>query len=234
MSIKPVYLLAGGRPRNPRTPDPLVAAIIRDSGFKSPSIAYVGAANGDDEGFFQRMAGAFKAAGSGSITHTVTVPRRADLSSARNILEAADIVFISGGDVYGGMRVLEEKDMVGFLAGLYRQGKPFFGLSAGAIMLAGEWVRWPDPDNSDSAELFPCLNFAPVICDCHDEECDWEELKAALSLKPDGSSGYGLASGTGIRVSPEGGVEAIGGAVYRYARRGGKIERLPDLLPGRK
>ena len=45
-------------------------------------------------------------------------------------------------------------------------------------MLARRWVRWTDPHNDDSAELFPCLGFAPVFCDTHGEGDGWGELRA--------------------------------------------------------
>ena len=150
---------------------------------------------------------------------------------ARKILEQADIVFVSGGDVDLGMNVLKEKGMMDFLSGQHEGGKLFFGLSAGSIMLAHEWVRWPDPDDASSAELFPCLDFAPVICDCHDEEGDWEELKAALVLEKDGTEGYGLGAGSGIRVFPDGQIEALASPVYHFRKNGGKIARLDDLKP---
>ena len=136
-------------------------------------------------------------------------PPGADLKKARNILESADIVFISGGDVEAGMEILQEKNMIDFLTGLYRQGKPFFGISAGALMLAAKWVRWRDPDDDDSAELFDCLGFAPVICDAHDEQAGWEELQAALMLEKEGVKGYGLAAGSAIKVTHDGKVETI-------------------------
>ena len=98
-------------------------------------------------------------------------------------------------------------------------------------MLAERWVRWPDPDDENSAELFPCLGFAPIICDTHDEQAGWEELRAALRLEKEGQLGYGLASGSGVRVTPDSKVEAIGGAVYRYIHRGGRVERIEDILP---
>lgn len=228
---KPVYLLAGGRPRGRNTTDFLIQAVLTESGIPSPTIAYIGTANGDDSGFFYRMAEAFRETGAKKVIHALISPRNADLKKARDILRSSDIVFVSGGGVDEGMRVLEEKDMVDFLAGLYRQGKSFFGLSAGSIMLAKEWVRWQDPDDSSSAELFPCLNIAPVICDCHDEESGWQELKTALSLDEDNTRGYGLTSGTAIKVFPDGEVEALGGAIHQYVRRGRKVERAPDILP---
>jgi peptidase E len=121
--------------------------------------------------------------------------------------------------------------MVDFLFQLYQQGKPFFGVSAGSIMLAKEWVRWRDPDDDSTAELFPCLGFAPVICDTHDEENDWQELKAALKLAEDNVIGYGIVSGAAIKVFPDGKTEALGGAIYRYVHHGERVDRISDILP---
>ncbi len=234
MNVKPVYLLAGGRNRRIMTPDPLIQAAFRESGTVSPVIAYVGPANGDDEGFFSRMAELLTENGARKVNHALIIPGNANLNKTRNILKSADIIFISGGDVETGMRVLEEKGLVQFLSELYRQGKPFFGVSAGSIMLAKKWVRWRNPDDDATAELFPCLGFAPVICDTHDEEGGWEELKMALKLEPDNTKGYGIPSGTAIKVSPDGNVEALGGAIYRYARHGEEVERTSDVLPTSK
>jgi cyanophycinase-like exopeptidase len=230
-TIKPVYLLAGGRPASRKKQDTLLEAVYREYGITSPTVAYSGTASGDDRNFFNFISAELKNAGAGKITHAVIAPERADLKKAQAVLEAADIVFISGGDVEAGIEILQEKDMLGFLTGLYRQGKPFFGISAGAIMLADKWVRWRDPDDEDSAELFPCLGFAPIICDTHDEQGGWEELQAALMLEKEGARGYGLASGTAVKVFPDGEVEALGGAVYQYVRCARNVERIDDMLP---
>ncbi|MFA5308753.1 MAG: Type 1 glutamine amidotransferase-like domain-containing protein [Dehalococcoidales bacterium] len=228
---RPVFLLAGGRHSRSSKPDPLLQAVFRGFGIASPSVAYSGTASGDDKSFFSFIAGSFTAAGAGKVTHAMIAPDGADLKKAQKILEAADIVFISGGDVEAGMEVLQAKNLVGFFNDLYRRGKPFFGISAGAIMLATKWVRWTDPNDNSSAEFFPCLGYAPVICDTHDEQGGWEELQAALMLEKAGVKGYGLASGSGVRVKPDGGVEAVGGTVYQYLRRAGGVERLEDILP---
>jgi len=229
--IKPVFLLAGGRQRGTRKPDPLLQAVFREYGIPSPTIAYSGTASGDDRSFFNFIAASFVDAGADKVTHAVIAPDGADMKKARSILKSADIVFVSGGDVEAGIDVLQEKDMLGFLTDLYRQGKPFFGISAGAIMLAKRWVRWRDPDDDNSAELFPCLDFAPIICDTHDEQGGWEELQAALMLEKEGVKGYGLASGSAIKVFPDGRVEGLGGTVYQYLRRADRVERIDDILP---
>lgn len=228
---KPVYLLAGGRGRTRTVPDPLIQAVYREFGKASPTIAYVGTANEDGLDFFNRMADYFKENGASKVRHALITPPRANLGKAKDILQSADIVFVSGGDVGKGIQILNEKNMTGFLIELYTGGKSFFGLSAGSIMLGKEWVRWPDPDNGESAELFPCLGIAPVICDTHDEADDWEELQTALRLEKDGTKGYGIATGTAIKVYPDGQVEAIGGTAYQYIHSGDKVERIADIIP---
>jgi peptidase E len=229
-SRQPVYLLAGGRRSGSKSPDPVIQAVIKEVGKTSPIIAYVGAANEDDKRFFQFMQTSFIAAGAGKVEHALIYPKKADLNTAREILKASDAIFISGGDVELGMQSLEDKNMVDFLLKLGEQGKFFFGLSAGSIMLAKKWVRWPDPDDDSSAELFNCLGLAPVICDTHAEDDGWEELKAALRLEKD-AEGYGIASGTAIRITPDGKVTAFGGPVIHYACRQESLVKLPDIKP---
>ena len=229
--IKPVYLLAGGWSANRRANDLLVREVFRESGKKSPSVGYVGTASDDDEGFFNRLADMFRENGAGEVKHALLAPDNVDISRAKHILKNSDIIYICGGDVDTGIQILEERQMVNFLDELYQEGKPFFGLSAGSIMLAKEWVRWRNPHDDTTAEVFPCLELAPVLCDTHDEEGEWEELKVLLMLENDGATGYGIATGTALRVFPDGRMEALGGAVHQYVSRDGKVKRISDIMP---
>ena len=230
-NIKPVLLLAGGRPRNPQTFNPLFQEVFKTSGKTKPTFAYVGAASDENKAFFLMMAAMLKGVGAGKIMQVVLTPAKADIKKAQGILESADIVYISGGDVEHGMRVVHEKKMLDFLVGIYRQGKPFFGVSAGSIMLAREWIRWRDPEDDTTAEVFPCLGIAPVICDTHGEAEGWEELQALLALEKENTIGYGIVSGTAMKVYPDGKIEALGGAVHQYAKINGTVKRLADILP---
>ena len=228
---KQIYLLAGGRPSKREILFSLIKTVFGENRLDSPIVAYIGVANGDDEDFFNRMADSLIAAGANRVNHVVLSSDRADLEKVRNSLNLADIVFISGGDVEEGIKILKKKKMVGFLRRLYDSGKPFFGLSAGSIMLAKNWVRWNNPDDDSTAELFPCLGFAAIICDTHSEQDNWEELITALKLADNNQKGYGIVSGTGIKVDANGEVEALGGAIHRFINNKGKVIRLPDLLP---
>lgn len=228
---KPVFLFAGGRPRNAQTLNPLFKEVFKESGKTSPTIAYIGAASDDNKPFFLMMATFLKGAGAGKIRQSIISPRKANLEKAREIIHSSDIVYISGGDVEHGMQVLRQKNMTDFLLETYRQGKPFMGVSAGSIMLAKEWIRWQNPDDDTTTEIFTCLGIAPVICDTHGEQDGWEELQALLKLEKENTTGYGIPSGMAIKVFTDGRIEALGGTVHQYIKHNGIVKRTADILP---
>ena len=229
LAYKPIYLLAGSPGVRQRGADPLLARALATAGIAQPTVAYIGAASNDNWAFYQMMAPILRRSGAGQVNLAPLAGKRTRLDKARAILEAADIIYISGGDVEAGMEVLEERGIIPFLRGLYAAGKPFFGISAGSIMLARQWVRWRDPHDDTTAELFPCLGFAPILCDTHGEGDGWEELQALLRLEPEGTIGYGIPSGAGLCVYPDGKVEALGAPANRYAHQWGRVVRMADL-----
>lgn len=229
---KPVYLIAGGRDR--KSLKSIIKTILKDTGRIQLTIAYVGVASGDSWPFYLMISAMIKEAGDCRIRRVLIAPQKADLNKAQAVLESADAIFVSGGDVEAGMQILEEKNMAGFLTDLFKQGKILFGVSAGSIMLAREWVRWRDPEDDSTTELFPCLGITPIICDTHAEADDWEELKAALKLKEEDTRGYGIPSGSCLKVYPDGRMEALDGAITQFLKRGNSIVKQPALLPRRE
>ena len=228
---QPVYLLAGGRGSRRDRQDPLLAEIFADAGKPEPRVAYVGAPSDDNRMFFTMIAGLMKKSGAGRVDMVPLAGKRPDLEAARATLEAADLVYITGGDVEHGMAVLDRTGMLPTLRSRMDAGVPFFGLSAGSIMLASQWIRWTDPEDEATASPFPCMAFAPVICDTHSEADDWVELVALLRLLPEGTVGHGIATNTGVRVAPDGTVSAMGGAVHRFRREASGVKRIEDLTP---
>ena len=230
--MNPVYLLAGGRGESRKGPDLLLQEVFSRTGLKEPSVAYLGAASEDDRDFHNWLSARFRAAGSGAVRLAPTASARADLDKARAILSESDLVFFSGGDVEVGMRILRERGLLPFLRRLHRVGRPFFGLSAGSIMLARGWVRWADPANDATAERFDCLGLVPILCDTHAETENWEELKALLRLcRHPGTVGYGIPSGGALRIMPNGGVSALGKPAFRFRAQAGGIVSLLPLPP---
>ncbi len=227
---KPIYLLAGGRGRSIQTTIINVRNIIKSLGKAKPNIAFVGAASMKDSWLvYSILSAVIKAGCSCRIDRVVLARRNADIGKAQETLRNADAVFISGGDVEAGMRILNEKNMTGFLRDLAKSGKQFFGASAGSIMMSKGWVRWRDPEDDSTAELFPCLNLVPFYCDTHAEKDDWAELKTVLRLDGAGTPGYGISSGACMKAYPDGRLEAVAGPVARYRLLDGKIEREADI-----
>ena len=226
-----IYLLAGGRGSLRKGRDPVLTRVLASCGVPHPSITYVGAASGDSQSFFSMISSHLRRCGAGRVTLASLASGRGKLEKARAILESADMVFISGGDVEAGMEVLGERQILPFLRELFERGKPFFGSSAGSIMLGRQWVRWEDPDDDATASLFPCMGFAPIVCDTHGEAEGWEELRSLLQLTAEGTLGYGIPMGAGLCVSPDGALEVLGAPVHCYARRGGAVVRIADLPP---
>jgi peptidase E len=198
-------------------------------GRPRPLVAYVGVASDDNRGFYAMMRGAL-ASGTARLQLAKIASPRASASEARALLGDCDLVLVSGGDVEHGMKVLHDRDMAGFLVGLGRSGKPMFGISAGSLMLAREWVRFPDEDDESKAELFPCLGLAPLHVDAHSEEDGWSELRVLVRLLhergDDNPVGYGLTRHGGLHLSVDGDdavVRAIGTPIPRIVVRRGKV-----------
>lgn len=230
--VRPLYLIAGGRGAvRARGPDPLLQEVIRATGVQRPAVAYLGAASGDNAAFRLMLGKLLQRAGAGTVALAPLCGRRADVGKAKAVLEAADLVFVSGGDVEAGMDVLRRWDLIGFLCSLREAGKPFLGVSAGSIMLADRWITWSDPKDDSSARSFPCLGFAPVLCDTHGEGDEWEELRALLTISPVGAVGYGIVSGTALVIEGDGSITARGGEVHVFHRRKGGVTQVRSLKP---
>lgn len=230
--IKPVYLLSGDAHHHRKTRDPLIREMLGETGRERPAVAYIGTASNDDPGFFEVLRRLFERTGAGSVDLVPLSTPGVDLQRARSLLEKADVIFLSEGDVDLGMGTLRASGLVPLLHERYQAGVVFCGFSAGSIMLSRQWVRWRDPLDNSTAEPFDCIGLVPLICDMHDEADGWEELKTLLRLRHvDGEIGYGVPTSLGLRVGPGDRVEAIGGWVHRHTVRDGRVDNIGDISP---
>lgn len=221
---KPLFLLAGGRPRDPKAVVSSVKRALRECGRREPRVAYLGVASGDNMAFYLSVKSLLQEAGAGEVSLLRLALTAVDLAAVKRALEAADAVYLSGGEVDDGMRWLERHDLVGFLGEMRSQGKLFLGMSAGSIMMGTYWVRWADPDDDATAELFRCLGLAPTTFDTHAEDEDWKELKMALKLQGPGARGYGIPSGGAAIVDDQGRIAALEKPLICYANAGGQVQ----------
>jgi len=211
-----IFLIAGGpESKNSKT---ILAEVLKSNKKKASSVAYVGTASNDNKEFFLMLRQIIMDAGAGSVTLTPIV-RRFNLDKARDILLSSDVVFISGGDVDLGMKYLRKRNLVTLFRKLYDRGKLFCGISAGAIMLCRNWMHWRDPDDDNTVELLDCLGFAPLLCDVHDEEDNWMEMKRLLGFFPQGTIGYGIPAEGALRVSANGKIIAIGSLLTKFIKK---------------
>jgi peptidase E len=202
-----------------------------------PLVAYVGAASDDSRTFFSMVRGGLALAlGRSRLQLARIASPRAKASEARALLEDSDMVFVSGGDVEHGMNVLRDRDVAATLVAVARRGTPMFGISAGSLMLAREWVRFADDDDA-KAELFPCLGIAPVHVDAHSEEDGWSELRVVVRLLHARGErapvGYGLTRKGGLRISIDDGrrvtMRPFGTPIPRIVVRAGRVVEGPPL-----
>jgi peptidase E len=229
-NTKPVYLLAGGNWRKPGALLPLLKEVmIAAEKEQPPKVAYIGTANGDDPWFFEFADKYFIKAGASKVDQVFLVDRYADVKSAKIIFGNADVIFVSGGDVEEGMRWLNQHKLTQFLRDLYAKGVLFFGLSAGSIMLGTQWVRWANPKDDSTAELFKCMDIAPVLCDTHAEKDKWEELIMAVKLLGNKGKGYGIPTGGVLRVDAGGTVSALEKPSVCYVNSTGRVLKADNI-----
>ncbi|MCL2059109.1 MAG: Type 1 glutamine amidotransferase-like domain-containing protein [Oscillospiraceae bacterium] len=198
----PAVLISGGQPLDAAVFSAAIAPAL--ARFHKPKVAYIGAANGDREGFFETVNTMFRSAGASSMDFLRLARDDADVVAARAVLSAADVIFFSGGEVEDGINWIRRHGLDGMLSELFAQGRQFMGISAGAIMIGAHWVRWDVPGDDSTAALFDCLGLVPATFDTHAEDEDWVELKATLRLMGDGASGYGIPRGGAISADSGG------------------------------
>lgn len=225
-TLKPLFLIAGGRPRDPKALVSLTARALRECDRKGPRVAYVGTANGDNMAFYMSIKALLHEAGAGEVSFPRLARAKVDLAAAKQALERSDAIYLSGGEVEDGIRWLERHGLVQFLKEMRDQGKLFLGMSAGSIMMGTHWVRWEDENDDATAGLFNCLGFAPTTFDTHAEDEDWKELKMALKLQGPGAQGYGIPSGGLVSVDYQGRITALEKTLLHYANVEGQVQRI--------
>lgn len=224
-----VYLLAGAGPGTGPRSFRYQRDIVRATGKEKPVYAYVGAASGDAR-WFEKIVQTM-VFGPRARTHFVRLTeKKTKTSEAKSMLADADVIFVSGGDVEEGMRVIDERGLSPYFRELSRGGKIFEGVSAGSIMLGNHWVRFAH-DDDHHGEVFDCLGVVPISFDAHDEKDGWTELHALARLLPSerGSWVCGLTSKCAGLWDGER-LTALGGPLARFSC-GLSSKRLADLSP---
>ena len=224
MSEKAIYLFAGGPSSTPQRLAEDCRTVFQSCGKSNPSIAYIGTANHESEAFFERIRETLLAAGAQGVILVPILDEHADLEMAKEILSESDAIFLSGGEVEDGILGLRKSGLDAFLSDLYHDGKQFFGISAGSIMMGQYWVHWDVENDDRTASLFQCLNFVPMTFDAHGENEQWRELKCALRLLGEETEGFGLSDGGFYSADNNGSLHAFRNAPTIFHNTKGEIE----------
>ena len=236
---KPVTLIGGQFESRHFGTLPYLEEAVALTRHAAPLALYIGAASGDDAEFGTRLGGLVAAAGARDVVWPKLARRRGAAAAARRALERVQLVFVGGGDVEAGMRVLERAQLVADIRAAAARGVVFAGMSAGAIMLGARWIRWPREDaGDDEAETFECLRLAPCSLDCHGEGDDWTEARSfaavrARELKRKATV-YGVPSGGALVARGRGKVHARGEPVPVFAALPRGAARIERRLPAER
>jgi hypothetical protein len=196
----------------------------------APSVAWVGAANGDERRWFERAAEAVRKRYGATLQLARTVPAPdLDLGETRRILDGAQLILLGGGDPALIARHLPSAGLDDVIRRRRREGAVVVGVSAGAIGLCRYWVRFPEDEPALALPTrIACIGAVPIVCDCHDEESDWEELRALLDAwrreDPGGSvDAYGIPMGGALWLDGTDGVTPLGNAPRHLRLDGGRV-----------
>jgi peptidase E len=222
----PAFLMAGGGAGSRSSMIHSLAAALNECGKPKPKVAYLGVASKDNKIFFTAIKSLLQKAGAYEVKLLHLAKENADIEAAKKYHEAADAIFISGGEVEDGMVWLVKHGLDRFLKELYHQGKLFIGMSAGSIMMGTHWVRWEKPGDDTTAELFNCLAFIPTVFDTHAEDEDWIELKTALRLLGSGSQGFGIPLNGMIRADSQGKLVNLEKTLLPFINGEGQVRRV--------
>jgi cyanophycinase-like exopeptidase len=231
---KPVTLIAGQRGSGHFGTRPYLREALQSTGARQPSALYIGAANGDDRRFGESLCVLLKTAGAERVFWPKLNERR-KRAQARNVLEDVDFVFVGGGDVEEGMRVLRDADLVAPLHAAAERGAIFAGMSAGAIMLGKRWIRWPHARARDSeAATYECLGIAGCSLDTHGEDDGWNEARAFASVRANElgkkAYAYGIPGGGALVVAPGGRVRALGTPAKLFVAAPNRAAKIDSVL----
>ncbi|HET8704944.1 MAG TPA: Type 1 glutamine amidotransferase-like domain-containing protein [Pseudomonadales bacterium] len=158
-------------------------------------IAYVGAANGDVEEYFELFRAAVQSLQPSRIIH-VRFPFE---DAALQQLADSDLVVLAGGDVAAGWTKFADVRFQSVCADLFARGCSWMGVSAGAVHLGAGF-----------------MGALPWFIGAHEEANQWRETLAAyhqFEFSGTGIGCLGLMSGAAVFVGHEFEMEILAGQI---------------------
>src|SRR6185312_15762789 len=111
--------------------------------------------------------------------HAAGITERHRIHSAfeakdRELLENAQVIVLSGGEVGVGWETFERTGMKEVILERYAQGAVLVGISAGAIQLGRQAII--ETEGAFPKTLINAFTLVPALIDVHDEHDNWSRL----------------------------------------------------------
>ena len=212
----PAILIAHGVPG-----DALHDRLFELAGAR-PLVAWVGAANDDSLPWFERAAGVLHKRYGADVQRVLT----SVADDTQRLVDEAPVIYLPGGDVSLLSQRLRALGLDERIRRRHAEGALVVGVSAGAIGLTRWWIEFPEDGRAPFR--FPCIGALELAVDCHDEESDWEELRALLAAwahdEPDAVvEAYGIPAGGALEIAPAGTVTHLGPVPRRLRLDRGRV-----------
>ena len=195
-----------GRPGTAYETGPFDREIIQAAGKDDPRFLFIGLANPYANGYFQTMKKIYKGRYGCTRADHLTREDLRDPETARRKIEAADIVYVGGGNTLRLMTDLRRTGTDRLLDAAYHRGAVMCGVSAGAIC----WCRYGNSDSrrftSGSEQLIRVkgLGYLPVLlCPHYDAEPLRQTDLPRMMRRTYGMPAVALDNGAALEVQDE-------------------------------
>jgi cyanophycinase len=189
--------------------------VFAAAGVDRPTVAYVGASNGDNMSVYHDIfLAAMDRVKAGECRLIFSSPGAEDGS----FLEHADVILLAGGSVEVGWRTFERNGIKPLIERRYHEGATLIGVSAGAVQLGRGGLT------DDGSTLVPTLGLLPFYVSAHEEREDWKSLRRILQFAEQPAQGIGIMSGGGLIFS-EGQVTPLRKPVCEFIANGADIRK---------
>lgn len=221
MTVKPLFLLADSQLLFRQRAENSLSARLRAELPESPKAAYVGASSVDQPEFYDLFRAAMELAEVRDCHMVSSQFTKQD----RAFLDEASLILLGGGDPERGWRVFERNGLKELLLKKRYDGAVLAGVSAGAVQLGRGALS-----NAAQPAVVEMFGFAPFYVAAHDDEQDWWDLRALISMSRSEVRGIGISFGGGAIYFSDGTLEPIHKPLFELAKEDGQVkERL--LLP---
>ena len=214
LTLKPIYILSDSQLLFWREGGVLfLDSVLKKTESNCPRAAYIGASNGDDPIAFSIFEAAMDGIG---LQQRRLIPSAFSVDD-ESFLNVAEIILLAGGDVEGGLSVLNNNGLREIIIRRYFEGALLIGVSAGAVQLG---LPGRTKDNRSSEVPPDFFRLVQCIIGVHEPADRWEGLRRAVYAAGVNVRGIGIPAGGGAIYHPDDSLEPIRTSLNEFLLEG--------------